>query len=104
MTGQQTHLQQKRGSRARLFPLAGVLCVLLVSLLATIQIAHVHKVGADTSHCPLCIVLHSAAPVTPTAAIVVLVHVGRPTPVFKQRAIIRFWQPKFFTRPPPAGC
>ncbi len=78
--------------------------MLLVSLLATIQIAHVHKVGSDTSTCPLCVVLHSAAPVAEAAAAVVLVPIGIPTPVFKARAISRFWQPKFFTRPPPAGC
>jgi len=85
-------------------PLVGLVCVLLISLLATIQITHEHKVGANTSTCPLCVILHSAAPVTPAAAAIVLVPVGIPAPVFKARAITRFWQPKFFTRPPPAGC
>ncbi len=96
---------QPRGfPKGRMKPLLGVICVLLAALIATIEVTHVHKVGADTSHCPLCIVLHTAAPVAPTAAIVVVVPIGRPAQLFKSRAIIRFWRPKFFTRPPPAGC
>lgn len=81
----------------------GKMCILLVALLATIQVAHVHKVGANTTACPLCVVMHSAAPVTPSAAAIVLVEVDLPAPVFKPRAISRYWQPKLFTRPPPAG-
>lgn len=90
--------------RGRLAPLVGVLCVLLVALLATIQTTHVDPVGTDASHCPLCIVLHTAAPVTPPAAAIVLVPLGLRELVFKARPVLRFWRPKFFTRPPPAGC
>lgn len=78
--------------------------MLLVALLATIQTVHTHPAGADTTTCPLCIVLHTAAPVAPAAAVIVLVPMGVREQTFKARPIIRFWQPKFFTRPPPAGC
>ena len=104
MTASQPHLRRKRRPVGKFVPLAGVVCVLLISLLATIQITHEHKVSANTSTCPLCVVLHSAAPVTPAAVAVVFVPIGIPAPVFRTRAITRFWQPKFFTRPPPAGC
>jgi hypothetical protein len=103
VSDEQTHLRNS-GTRSRYLPLMGVVCILLVALLTTIQVTHVHKVGVDTSACPLCVILHSAAPVTPAAAAVVLVSIGIPAPVFKTRAITRYWQPKFFTRPPPADC
>jgi len=81
-----------------------MVCVLLISLLAFIQVTHVHRIGEDASHCPLCVMLHSAAPVTPTPAVVVLVPVSIPAPVYKPLAQVRYWHPKFFTRPPPDGC
>jgi hypothetical protein len=78
--------------------------VLLVVLLATIQTTHVDPIGVDARHCPLCVVLHTAAPVTPAAAVIVMVPMGVREPIFKTRSLVRFWRPKFFTRPPPAGC
>jgi hypothetical protein len=48
--------------------------------------------------------MHSAAPVAVTAPAVVLVLVGVPTPVFEKHTIVRHWNPKLFTRPPPIGC
>lgn len=81
-----------------------VVCLLLMTVLATIQTTHEHKVGANTSCCPLCIVLHTAAPVTPTAAVIVLVRFEAPALILKSRAIVRYWRPKYFTRPPPAAC
>ena len=104
LTGLQTHLRGKRGHRKGHLPLAAMLCVLLISLLAFIQVTHEHKIGEDTSHCPLCVLLHSAAPVTPTPAVVVLVPVRIAAPIFKPRALVRYWHPKLLTRPPPDGC
>ncbi|HUA98669.1 MAG TPA: DUF2946 family protein [Terracidiphilus sp.] len=85
-------------------PVAGIICVLQIALLGFIQVAHVHEVGADASHCPLCVLLHSAAPMTATAAVVVLVRMEFAARVFKERALVRYWHPKLFTRPPPVGC
>jgi hypothetical protein len=48
--------------------------------------------------------MHSAAPVPVLAAAVVMVQVETRTPVFEARVVIRHWNPKLFTRPPPAGC
>jgi hypothetical protein len=79
-------------------------CLVLLALLAVVQVAHVHPLESDADHCPLCIVMHSAAPVAVAAAVVVLVKIGAPAPVFAVRAAVRLWHPKLFTRPPPAGC
>jgi hypothetical protein len=83
---------------------ATVLCLVLLALLAVVQVAHVHPLETDADHCPLCIVLHAAAPVAVAAAVVILIQVGTPVPILESRAIIRTWHPSLFTRPPPISC
>jgi hypothetical protein len=39
-------------------------CLILVALLAVMQIPHLHQTPSDAEHCALCVVMHSAAPVT----------------------------------------
>lgn len=81
-----------------------MLCLLLMALLAVVQVAHTHPLETDADHCPLCIVMHSAAPVAAAAVAVVLVQMENQAPVFEARAAVRHWHPKLFTRPPPADC
>jgi len=79
------------------------MCLLLLLLLAFGQVAHIHSSSDDADHCPLCIVLHSAAPIAVAAAVViVLVPLGSPAPVQEFRPVFRSWHPTQFTRPPPA--
>ena len=84
-------------------PVVTVVCLVLLTLLAVVQVAHVHPVDADGDHCPLCVVMHSAAPVAVTAAVIVLVAVQNSAPVFETPAVTRYWQPQLFIRPPPDG-
>jgi hypothetical protein len=81
-----------------------VLCLVMVALMAAVQVSHLHANNSDADHCPLCVVMHSAAPVAAAAAAVVLVQVESAAPVFVTRPVVRYWHPKLFTRPPPAGC
>ena len=81
-----------------------VVCLLLLALITVVQVAHTHQLESDADHCPLCIVMHSAAPVAVMAAVVVLVKVGTPEPVFEPLEVARHRHPKLFTRPPPSGC
>ena len=81
-----------------------VLCLVLLALLAVVQVAHFHSNETVADHCPLCISMHSVVPVVVAAAAVVLVQVGAPTSVFEERAVVRNWNPKLFTRPPPSSC
>ncbi|MGC1460705.1 MAG: hypothetical protein WA802_00800 [Terracidiphilus sp.] len=85
-------------------PVVAVLCLVLLAIFTAVQVAHFHQTEAAADHCPLCISMHSAAPVAVTPAEVVLVPVGAPTPVFEKHTIVRHWNPKLFTRPPPIGC
>jgi hypothetical protein len=79
-------------------------CLALLALLTVVQVAHIHPLNSDADHCPVCIAMHSAAPVAALATAIVLVRIGNPAPVVEARAVIRHWHPKLFTRPPPAGC
>jgi hypothetical protein len=85
-------------------PAVMVVCLVLMALLAVVQVAHSHPVESDADHCPLCIVMHTAAPVVVAAAVVVLVKLEATAPVYKAHAVVRHWHPKLFTRPPPVGC
>jgi len=74
-----------------------------MALLAVVQVAHFHSNAADADHCALCIVMHSAAPVAAAVAIIVLVQLGFFIQPAKSRALVRYWHPQLFTRPPPQG-
>jgi len=103
LTGLQTFLSGKRRAKTGALPVATVVCLILLALLAVVQVAHVHPVDTDADHCPLCIAMHTAAPVAVTAAVVVLVEVERSAPVYETVAVTRPWFAKLFTRPPPDG-
>jgi hypothetical protein len=104
LTGFQTHFRGKRRAKSRALSGVTVVCLVLLALLTVVQVAHVHPVDTDADHCPLCILLHSAAPVAVVAAIVVMVQIETRAPVFAARPITRYWHPQLFIRPPPAGC
>jgi hypothetical protein len=105
LRGFQAERRTTRRSKPRSFAVATVVCLVLLALLAVVQVAHAHPLDSDADHCPLCIVLHAAAPVAvPAAVIIILVQVGSPAPVIETRAIIRAWHPTLFTRPPPVTC
>jgi hypothetical protein len=80
------------------------LCLAVIALLVVVQVAHFHASDTVADHCPLCVSMHSAAPADETPAAVVLVQVGVSTPTNETRSIVRHWNSKLLTRPPPAGC
>lgn len=79
-----------------------VVCLVLLALLTFAQVAHVHPNEAAADHCPLCIVLHSVAPVAAAAVLVILIRVGfsAPVPVLLE-AVQPCWHASLFIRPPP---
>ena len=81
-----------------------VLCLAILALLVVVQVAHFHASETITDHCPLCVSMHSAAPVAATAAAIALVQIGVSTPTSQTQTVVRYWSPKLFTRPPPSGC
>ena len=104
LTGFTTQLRGNRGAKSSIARTMAVLCLALLALLVVVQVAHFHASETIADHCPLCVSMHSAAPVAETAAAIVLVQIGVSTPISEARSVVRNWNPKLFTRPPPAGC
>jgi hypothetical protein len=78
-----------------------LICLLLLSLVAFVQVAHVHPTASDADHCPICVVMHSAAPVAAVAPAVVFVRTVAAVPVPVQHLVVRPWHCTLFNRPPP---
>jgi hypothetical protein len=94
--------RRKNGDGTRVPSLVTAICLVLLALLTVASFAHLHPNEQDADHCPLCVVLHTAVPVAASAAMVVLVKVGRQTAVFEPA-----FQPtrritRSFIRPPPS--
>jgi ABC-type phosphate transport system permease subunit len=99
-TGIRTALRGK----STVLTVVAILCVALLGVLAAVQVAHFHSNETLADHCPLCVSLHSAAPVAAVvAAAILLVQIGRSTPVLEQQFVPRRRNSKLYTRPPPAG-
>jgi hypothetical protein len=96
-----TSLQIGSGRRRRAAAVVATVCLLLLALLAVAQVAHTHQGVTDADHCPLCIVMHTAAPVVAATALVALVQVATAAPVLEVRSVTRNWHAQLFTRPPP---
>jgi len=103
LTGLQKEFRIDRRRKPRSFAWVVVICLFLVTLLAVVQVAHMHPFDKDADHCPLCIALQTAAPVAIVATIVVMVKVSTPAPVYVVRAVVENRQFSLFTRPPPLG-
>jgi hypothetical protein len=78
-----------------------LICVVLLTLLTFVQVAHVHPVTADADHCPLCMVMHSAAPVAVVTPAMVFSTASVPVPVPVVHTVARPWHCSLFNRPPP---
>jgi len=101
LTGTQTNASGGRRARQNALPMVTVVCVVLLALLTVAQVTHVHPVESAADHCPLCIVMQTAAPVAVTAVVVVLVNIESTAPVYEAHTVSRYWHPQLFTRPPP---
>ena len=99
------HFGMNRRTRPGSLRVATVVCLVLLALLAVIQVTHNHGAGSDTDRCPLCIAIHSVVPLVVLLPALGLVRIGNIAPaLLAVRAIIRYWHPSLFTRPPPAAC
>ncbi len=80
---------------------SSLICVLLLALLTFVQVTHVHP-AADGDQCPICVVMHSAAPVAVAAPPVIVTSATAPVLVPVIRTVPRQWDYTLFNRPPPA--
>lgn len=80
---------------------ASIVCLLLITWMAFIQVTHVHPVASDTDHCPVCVAMHSAAPAAVVVEPVQNVKEPEALPAPVMRSVIRRWHFTLFNRPPP---
>jgi hypothetical protein len=104
LTGIQAQFRAKRRSGSGLRTSVALVCIALLALLAFVQVTHLHSNQTDADQCPLCVVMHSAAPVAVAAAAIVLVPIGAPAPQTEPNSVARKPQNRLFIRPPPIGC
>lgn len=102
MTALYTWMRSDRRARPRAYAVVVVVCLVLLALLAVIQVAHVHSVNTDADHCPLCIVLHTAAPISAAVVAIVLVQLESIELLAAVFPIATRWHPQLFIRPPPS--
>jgi hypothetical protein len=88
-------------SVARATSVTSLICLLLLFLVTFVQVVHVHPAATDADHCPICVVMHSAAPVAVVAAAVVFVRTVTAVPVPVLHSVVRLWHCTLFNRPPP---
>ena len=105
MTGFQRRLTTFRGSKPTALKAVVVVCLIVLMMLALVHVADAHSSSSASDRCPLCIVMHSVVPLLILAVVMALVRVEQYAPeLLEIRAIVRFWNPNLFTRPPPACC
>lgn len=105
LIGIQTHITDARGSRPKVLKVAIVVCLILFMLLALVHVTDGHSISNSTDRCPICIVMHSVAPLLIVALLIAMIRIGTHAPErLEVRAIVRYWHPNLFTRPPPVGC
>src|ERR1700683_1717604 len=95
---------RRHPGRISLLPVVAGLCLVLLATLSIAQVTHLHSNPVDADHCQLCIVMHTAAPVTAVATGIFVVEVGAPAPRAEPIAIPRQRQLRLFIRPPPVSC
>ena len=85
--------------------MALVVCLIVLMLLAMVHVADGHSIRSSADNCPICIVMHSVVTFVIIAGIVALIRIGTHSPDLPEiQAVIRYWHPNLFKRPPPAGC
>ena len=85
--------------------MAIAVCLVVLMLLALIHVADGHSTAGAADRCPICIVMHSVVPFVIVALVMALIRIGTQAPeLLELCAIIRYWHPNLYTRPPPAGC
>jgi hypothetical protein len=99
--GSKFRMQRADGRNPWVVRVSSLLCLLLLTLVTFVQVVHVHPANTDADHCPICVVMHSAAPVAAVAAAIVFVRASAPVPVPVVHTVVRPWHCTLFNRPPP---
>ena len=99
------HRRNGHRPRSSALQMAIAVCLVVLMLLALVHVADGHSTAGAADCCPICVVMHSVVPFVIMAVVMALIRIETQAPkLLELRAIIRYWHPNLFTRPPPAGC
>lgn len=101
----QLRMRSQVGARQSTPPLAwrrwtAIACILLLSLAATIQVAHSHADTRAAEHCQICFAIHSALPAEAVATQVVFTRTQEPPAELIHAVRPRIWISPFANGPP----
>lgn len=88
--------------RSRALRIAAFVCIALLAFLMFVQAAHVHPAGSNPDQCPICVAMHSAAPVAAVLAVAVMACVTRIKTPARERSVFHNWHFILYNRPPPS--
>ncbi len=80
-----------------------IVCLLLLTWMAFIQVTHVHPVASDTGHCPICVAMHSALPVALHVTPEPMAQLQRLDSADVDAGRVFQWSLEMASRPPPVG-
>lgn len=97
------HTTSRAGCRRRF--LFGILCALLITLSATVQVVHAHDLDASSHpECSLCVISHASISPAAPVALPVVVEYSEQVQVVPPDTPRETFVFSFFSRPPPAAA
>ena len=103
MAASRAHRRIDRRLQVSPLRLAFAMCFVLLLLIAVAHTAIGHPVAGDADHCTLCVAAHSLVPIALLTPADILIWLEGPAPgIIEVGAVVRYWHPALFTRPPPA--
>ncbi len=82
--------------------ISAYVCIVLLAFLMFVQAAHVHPAGSNPDQCPICIAMHSAAPVRSHAAVLTSTWHSELVIQYRARTLATELHCKLYNRPPPS--
>jgi small-conductance mechanosensitive channel len=79
-----------------------LVCILVLVIFFTAQVAHHHNEAAPDDHCPLCLAAHWAIPAVATLALVGFFYFSTTYTAELLSPVSRFWFHALYNRPPPS--
>ena len=92
----------KRFDRRRFaVQLLALLCIVVLAVFFTAQVAHHHETAVHNDHCPLCYAAHWAIPVEAALVLVGFFFISATYNAELLSPVFKFWFHDLYNRPPP---
>jgi hypothetical protein len=92
---------QYGGKRRGVIRAVAILCVCLMMLAATAQVAHSHSAAQGPDHCQICMAIHAPLPAASAATQLILEFAGDPISIRTPAVPMQGWTALLSDRAPP---